>query len=182
MPRRDLIAAFAISLVAAGAAVTGIGWDWALPAYVVFAVVTGPLAVIDLRQHRLPNVFTLPAIPIIFTLLALAALADSDLERLARAALGAIVLFSIFALLHLVNASGLGLGDVKLSGSMGLLLGWLSWTAVLWGTAAGFFAAAVVALGLLAARRATMKSALPFGPFMLLGAWLVILASALPSP
>ena len=55
-----------------------------------------------------------------------------------------------------------------------MALGWWSWDAVLWGTLAGFVLSAVVSLVLLALRRASLRTALPFGPFMLAGAWLVI--------
>jgi leader peptidase (prepilin peptidase) / N-methyltransferase len=68
----------------------------------------------------------------------------------------------------------MGLGDVKLAGPLGALLGWLSWSALALGAFLGFALAAVTGLALIAARRAGRKSALPFGPFMLAGAWLAI--------
>jgi leader peptidase (prepilin peptidase)/N-methyltransferase len=60
---------------------------------------------------------------------------------------------------------------------MGMVLGWISWPALLWGAVLGFVIAALVSLALLAARRATRKSDVPFGPSMLAGAWIIIAAS-----
>jgi leader peptidase (prepilin peptidase)/N-methyltransferase len=70
----------------------------------------------------------------------------------------------------------MGMGDVKLSGPLGALLGWVSWDATLWGTLIGFVLAAVTGVALMVARRAGRKTALPFGPFMLAGAWIALLA------
>jgi leader peptidase (prepilin peptidase)/N-methyltransferase len=82
----------------------------------------------------------------------------------------AVALLAFYVILALINPSGLGLGDVKLSGALGALLGWLGWPAVLAGTLAAFALNAVVALVLLASRRVTAKSGIAFGPAMILGA------------
>jgi leader peptidase (prepilin peptidase)/N-methyltransferase len=85
--------------------------------------------------------------------------------------------------LALIGPSGLGMGDVKLAPALGLYLGYLGWSALVVGVAAGFVLGALAALGLLAreafARRplaGALRKALPFGPFLLLGT-LVGLAS-----
>lgn len=153
------------------------GLSWELPPYMYFALVTGPLTIIDLRAHRLPNVLTLSSYPIVAGLLALTALADHRGSDLVRALLGGAVVLAFYAVLHLVNPAGMGLGDVKLAGPMGALLGWLSWSVVLVGGFLGFALGAVAGIALLVARRAGRKSALPFGPFMLAGAWIAICAS-----
>ncbi|WP_418606684.1 hypothetical protein [Georgenia sp. SUBG003] len=64
----------------------------------------------------------------------------------------------------------MGLGDVKLSGVLGMFLGWCGWSQVLLGTFAAFAINALAALVLLALRRVTLKSDVPFGPSMILGA------------
>lgn len=155
------------------------GPAWELPAYLYFAAVTVPLAVIDLRTLRLPNVLTLSAYPIVAALLLLPALADGRWSSYTRAMLAGVIVLALFLVLHLVNPSGMGLGDVKLAGPMGAVLGWVSWQAVFVGVVVGFVLAAGVGLAMLAARRANRKSALPFGPFMLAGAWTAILVPAL---
>lgn len=174
------------SLMAAISAAVSLLVAWRLgitsevPAYLYLAVITGPLVVIDLREQRLPNVITLPSYPIVALLLLAAAYLDGTWSTLGRAALGGAILLAVYAVLHLVNPGGMGMGDVKLAGPLGALLAWASWDHLLWGTFAGFALAAVVGLALIATRRATRRSALPFGPFMLAGAWLVLLTGVLP--
>ena len=153
------------------------GWSWALPVYVYFAIISVPLAIIDLRTHRLPNRLTLPAYPIVAVGVALPAIADARWSDLTRAAIGAVCLLGVYGLLHVINPAGMGLGDVKLAGPMGALLAWVSWSVLLVGTFLGFALGAVVGLLLLATKRVGRKSALAFGPYMLAGAWLAILLS-----
>ena len=75
-----------------------------------------------------------------------------------------------YFVLALINPSGLGLGDVKLSGVLGAFLGWLGWPAVLAGTLAAFVINAAVALALLVGGRVGAKSGIAFGPAMVFGA------------
>jgi leader peptidase (prepilin peptidase) / N-methyltransferase len=168
--------AFGGGLALAAGAVWRFGWSWELPAYLYLAAITVPLTVIDLREHRLPNALTLTAYPTVALLLAVPAAVAGSWGDYGRALLGGVTLLALYALLHLINPSGMGLGDVKLAGPLGALLGWLSWSHVFMGTLVGFVAAAVVGVGLMLAGRATRQSALPFGPFMLAGAWVAILA------
>ncbi|CAB4886687.1 MAG: prepilin peptidase [Actinobacteria bacterium] len=155
------------------------GLDWILPAYLYFAALSSLLAVIDLASKRLPNPLTLSAYPITAALLAVAAMAEGARQPIVRAVVSGAVLLLVFLVLHLISPAGMGLGDVKLAGSMGMVLGWISPAAVLWGTAAGFVIAAAVSLALLAIGRATRKSDVPFGPSMLAGAWITIAATGL---
>jgi leader peptidase (prepilin peptidase)/N-methyltransferase len=155
------------------------GLAWELPAYLYFAGVSVPLAVIDLRTLRLPNVLTLSAYPIVAALLLLPAIADGSWQSYLRAVLAGAAVLALFVVLHLINPSGMGLGDVKLAGPMGALLGWLSWQVTTLGVIMGFSLVAVVGITMILARRADRKSALPFGPFMLAGAWIAILGPAL---
>lgn len=161
------------------AALWRFGLTWDLPAYLYLASISVPLAVIDLRTLRLPNVVTLTAYPAVAALLLLPAAIDGRWSEYGRAVLAGAALLALYLVLHLVNPAGMGLGDVKLSGPLGALLGWISWNALLWGALAGFLLGAVAGLVLIAVRRAGRKSELPFGPWMLAGAWLAILGSAL---
>ena len=168
-----------LSAVLWAAALWRFGLTWDLPAYLFLASITVPLAVIDLRTLRLPNIVTLTAYPVVAVLLLLPAAIDGRWSDYGRAALAGVALLALYVVLHLVNPAGMGLGDVKLSGSLGALLGWISWNALLWGAVAGFLLAAVAGLVLISLRRAGRKSELPFGPWMLAGAWLAILGSPL---
>jgi leader peptidase (prepilin peptidase)/N-methyltransferase len=146
--------------------------------YVYFAIVSVPLAVIDLRTHRLPNPLTLSAYPIVLIGLALPGAIDGRWGDFGRGLLAGLAALVAFALLHVINPSGMGLGDVKLAAPMGALLGWLSWSSLMVGLFLGFALAAIVGVALLATGRAGRKSAIPFGPFMLAGAWIAILVSS----
>lgn len=140
-----------------------------LPAYLYLAWVGLALAVIDVDCHRLPDALTLPSYPIALALLGAAAAVDGDAGALGRALAGMVVLGGFYRLLAALPA-GLGGGDVKLGGVLGLYLGWAGWPALSVATFAAFVTSSAVAAVLIASRRATRKTALPFGPYMLLGA------------
>ncbi len=146
-------------------------------AFGFFGVLGVALAAIDIATQRLPDPLTLPAYPILITLLAGAALASHDFAALERALLGGLALGGLYLLLALVRPGQLGGGDVKLAGIAGLALGWLGWPALLAGAALGFVLSALVSLALLAARRITLHSAISFGPFLLGGALLAMLTN-----
>ncbi|SDN31138.1 prepilin peptidase [Actinacidiphila guanduensis] len=136
------------------------------------------LARVDLAVHRLPDVLTLPALALTAVLLGGAALLTRHQGDWPRALIAAAALFVLYGVLFFVNPAGMGFGDVKLAPTLGLALGWYGWPAVVGGTFAGFLLGAVVGLALIATRRATRKTALPFGPFMLTGALLALLLAA----
>lgn len=145
-------------------------------AYAFFIAVGVQLSIIDLKHRVLPNRIVLPAAVIGLVLLSLAALTSGDADDLIRAVLGALALFGVYLLLAVVSPSGLGMGDVKLALVVGLFLAYLGWTALFLGTLAAFVIASVVALLLIAARRANRHSAIPFGPFMVVGALAVVIS------
>ena len=137
------------------------------------------LSTIDIEVYRLPDRLTLPAYLATLALLSLAAVLGHDAGALLRALAASVALAATYLLLALLRPGQLGGGDVKLAGLIGLALGWLGWSAVLYGAALGFVLSAVVSLVLLAARRISLRSAICFGPFMLGGALLAILASGI---
>ena len=151
------------------------GWSWELPAYLYFATVGLALAVIDIDTKRLPNPLTLPSYAVLGVLLLMPAVADGEWSAYLRAWLAALALFGFYFLLALVYPAGMGFGDVKLAGVLGLVLGWLGWGVLVVGGFLGFLLGALVGSVLMLGNRASRKSKIPFGPFMLLGAMLAIL-------
>jgi leader peptidase (prepilin peptidase) / N-methyltransferase len=147
---------------------------WLLPAYLYFAAVTIALALIDLDTRTLPNRIVLPSIVVAGVLLAVASAATGDWYSLLWAVVGGGVLFAFYLLLVLIYPSGMGFGDVKLAALVGLMLGYLGWGSLIVGAFAAFLLGGVFSIVLLALRRATRKSGIPFGPWMLLGAWVGI--------
>jgi leader peptidase (prepilin peptidase)/N-methyltransferase len=148
--------------------------DAALPAYLYLGAVGVALAYIDLECRRLPNALTYPSYPALALLLLLATTDGTGTDYL-RAVIAMAVYFGIFGLLWLLRPGDLGLGDVKLSGVLGLGLGWLGWGSWFIGLMSGFLIGGVVSLGLLVVRRAGLKTRVPYGPFMLSGALLGLL-------
>jgi leader peptidase (prepilin peptidase)/N-methyltransferase len=150
------------------------GWLIALDIYLGVASIV--LTYFDLKFHRLPNLFTLGSYPLVAFLLFGAAFTSSNgLDRLARSGLAALASLGIFLVLHLINRSGMGLGDVKLAPIIGAVTGWFSWNAVVTSAFYAFIAAGLVAGVFMLTKRAGGKDEIAFGPFMLLGMWLAIL-------
>ncbi len=139
------------------------------------------LSAIDIAVHRLPTRLTLPAYPVLVALLAVAAVTGHHGGALVRALLAGVALAVAYLLLAALRPGQLGLGDVKLAGLAGLALGWLGWPALVLGGALGFVLCAVVSLALLATRRIGLRSAICFGPFLLGGAMLAMLATGVGS-
>ncbi len=156
-----------------------VGPSWTLPAVLWLAGIGVALALIDLDVHRLPDAIVLPSYPVAVALLALASWnpgGASDWPALLRAAAGAAILLAVYFLTLLVYPAGMGFGDFKLAGVLGLYLGWFGWWPVAVGFFAPFFLGGLFAIGLVVARRAGRKSGVPFGPWMVLGTWIGIAA------
>jgi leader peptidase (prepilin peptidase)/N-methyltransferase len=149
-------------------------WWLTLVAYLWFAAISIALTLIDLDHRRLPDAIVLPSLAVVAILLALAAIFVGDWGRLVATIAAAAVLFTLYVIIALVHPKGIGGGDVKLAPLIGATLGFLGWGAVAVGAFAGFLLGAIYGLGLIALRRATRKTGIPFGPFMLVGAWIGI--------
>jgi leader peptidase (prepilin peptidase)/N-methyltransferase len=148
------------------------------PAFCVLAAAGVPLAFFDARTLRLPNVVTLPAYPVSLALLGVAApFVAGGTGRFGHALIGMAAAVAFFGVLALVSPAGLGLGDVKLAGPLGAYLGWLGATAFLAGLMAAWLLAGLTGLALLVTRRASRKSEIPFGPFLIAATLAVVLVS-----
>jgi leader peptidase (prepilin peptidase)/N-methyltransferase len=141
-----------------------------LIAFALLALACAILVVIDLAVYRLPDVITGPMYPILLVALTVQAAVGGDWSRLGRAAAGGAVLAVGYLVLALIVPSGLGLGDVKLAGLLGVFLGWAGWPNLFVGTLAAFALNALVAVVLLLSRQVTRKGATAFGPWMVAGA------------
>lgn len=147
-----------------------------LISYLWFAGSSIALALIDFDTRRLPDAIVLPGYGVGIGLLTLACLLGAGWENLLRAGIGMVALFALYALLSLIRPGAMGAGDVKLAGVVGLYLGWLGWGPLVVGAMAAFMLGGVFGIGLIATRRGGRKTALAFGPWMLLGAWTGVLA------
>ena len=168
-----LLAEFAAGLALAAIAV-GATSAWELAALACLVLAAVPLAFIDVAVHRLPDPLTAAAFAGTLALLAAATLAGRQPGHLARAAIGAAVLAGFYLALCLIRPGEMGLGDAKIAASIGLVLGWTSWQALLTGTFAGLALAAVYGSVQMARNRAVRTSQLPLAPFILLGTLAVL--------
>jgi leader peptidase (prepilin peptidase)/N-methyltransferase len=145
-----------------------------LPALLLVGAVGLVLALVDLACLRLPD--RLVALAAVAGGLALAGAAPATgAGRLLPALAGAATSFAGYVLLALLPGSRLGFGDVKLAAALGLPLGWLGWPALALGLLLPHLLNGVVVFALLAARKVRRDTALPFGPAILVGAWLAVL-------
>ena len=149
-----------------------------LPAFLYLGAVTVALAMIDLDVHRLPDAIVLPSYLVAGLLLVPAAVAGGDNLAAVRAIGAMTAMWLFYFAIHAVNPHGMGFGDVKLAGLIGLYLGWLGWSSVLVGAFAGFLLGSLAGTALMALRRAGRRTAIPFGPAMLSGAILALFLSA----
>lgn len=153
-----------------------IGFVLALVAYLYLAAVSVALALIDLDTHRLPNVIVLPSYIVGAVLLTASSLVSGNYSVLIVAAIAGVGLFVVYYLMALLYPGGMGFGDVKLAGVLGLFLGWLGWGELAVGAFGAFVLGGVFGILLLLVRRAGRRSRIPFGPWMLGGAWIGIFA------
>lgn len=175
--RTVLGATAAVSVVLGLLAGAAARWSAVLPAYVVLAAVSVVLVVVDVAHHRLPNRVLYPGAVASAVLLAVAAAVQHDWWDVLRAVEAAGAVYVVFFVLALISPRSLGMGDVRLAALLGAYLGFRSWPLVYLGLLAGFVVAAGIAVVLLAARRATRTTALPFGPALILGTLLVLAAT-----
>ncbi|MBM7169932.1 prepilin peptidase [Streptomyces sp. G44] len=175
-PRAALVTAATGAVCAALALATGPRPE--LAAWLLLAPVGVLLTVVDFGVHRLPDVLTLPLAGAALALLGGAALLPGHGGSWTGALYGALALAGAYFVLFLVSPDGMGFGDVKLALALGAVLGWYGWGVLLLGTFAGFLLASLYGAALVAVRRAGRKTAIPFGPFLLGGAFLGVLLGA----
>jgi leader peptidase (prepilin peptidase) / N-methyltransferase len=158
------------------AAVSGglLGWllgtSAGLPAWLLLAVAGAVLGYIDARTRYLPSVIIWPSYLVVGLALVAAAIVSGEWGSLWRAVIAGAIGFAVFYVLWFAFPRGVGFGDVRLSGLLGLALGWLGWGQFASGLYGGFFLGAIVGIVLIVAKVMTRKQMVPFGPFMLVGA------------
>lgn len=162
----------AIASARGGAAATGAVLQ--LLAFLVLAGVSVALSAIDFELRRLPNRILLFTGAAGAALLVPAALLSGRPESLVSALIGAVGSFAFYLLLALISPRGMGMGDVKLAGVLGLYLGALGWAQLAVGVMAAFAVGAIAGAIVLIARRSLADRRVPFGPWMFIGAWIGI--------
>jgi leader peptidase (prepilin peptidase)/N-methyltransferase len=132
---------------------------------------------IDASVQRLPDALTVPAYAGTAVLLVAAAASGGSWHSLLRAVGGGLGLALVAAAVAVISQSALGLGDAKLAASLGTLLAWFGWLTLARGVVAAFLFGGLYGAGLIVFRRARRGQRIAFGPFMLAGAFLAVLAA-----
>lgn len=161
-------AATVLLAVAMGVLTAGDGWHGAV--VVCFALAAPLLIWVDLLEHRLPDLVVLPLLLVLGPLTVVAGLVEQTPGRIGAAALGAGSAAVLFLLLFLASPGSLGLGDVKLAPSVGLLLGWHGWQFVVLGLIAILVLGCVHGLVQAVVARRIRGVDIAFGPAMLVAA------------
>lgn len=146
-----------------------IGWHPTLLPWMVLVPVGVTLAAVDWRMRLLPTRIIAPAYAATSALILLAGLLEHSWSPVLHAAEGWAVVGGFYLLLWLIYPKGIGYGDVRLAGLLGLALGVLGWPQVLVGGYAGLLLGALLG-PLLVAFQVVDRKAMPFGPFMVAGA------------
>ena len=155
-------------------AASGPADTWVLPAALLFTWLLLVVAVIDAQTRRIPNRLTYPLTPTLLVLVVAAAVANGNPGAALRAVLGGLAGFAVLLVIALISPRGLGMGDVKLAASIGLVLGYLSWGHVVVGIFGGFLLGGVVAIVLIVTRLRSRKDLVPFGPYLAVAALLAL--------
>lgn len=160
-------------------------WWYAGPTFVGLAlaglaVIGPPLTYIDLREQRLPNVLTGAGFLWMIGCAVADAVFTQDGHRLPIALLSGASAILLMLMLAIVSRGGMGMGDVKLAGVIGLgtgLFGWMTTAAAIgW----AFVLGAGIGVALMVVGRAGRRTALAFGPMLIAGAWLALLTGINP--
>lgn len=179
--RRGLLSGAVLSGVVAGGLAGGaVGSGWSLALVVVAVPVCVALAYVDWHTRLLPSRVVLPVTGLLLLVVAVEWLVTGDRDDPLRAVVGMAVARSLFWLLWWVHSAGMGFGDVRLAALLGLVLGHAGWAELVVGVYAPFLLFAVPGLVLAAVRRdrRLLRAPHPFGPFMVAGALLGVVAGS----
>lgn len=153
-------------------------WLWTVFFDLVLACFLIVIFLYDLRSYLIPDVVIYPAIIIAFIYRLCETFGferplwsvDVNLQILSnladplKAAFGAAAFFLLIVLIS--RGKWMGIGDIKLAFLMGLFLGFPEILVALF---SAFFLGAIIGVGLIVSRKKTLKSEVPFGPFLATG-------------
>ncbi|QDG68887.1 prepilin peptidase [Pseudarthrobacter sp. NIBRBAC000502772] len=141
--------------------------DAALPAFILLIVLGVQLARIDVALHLLPNPVVLSLLAGGLLCLVAATFSGQPWPDLVRAVVGAAILLVVYLILALISPASLGMGDVKLAAPVGLYLGYLGWSQLLYGGLLGFILNGLVTVLVVARNRKQRTSEVAHGPSMI---------------
>lgn len=146
--------------------------DWTLPAYLWFVAVTVTLTLADMDTKLIPNRILYPGTVVGLVLLIGGGLIENG--PIVRALGGGALYFVLLFVLALIARGGFGFGDVKLAFLLGMFAAYQSWDSLIVAIFAAFLLGGLVSLLLVVFRIRSRKDAIPFGPYLVLGAYVAI--------
>jgi len=176
LPRATTVVVMALAF---GATMARWGPSLQVLILLVFVWVVVTAALIDLPHRIIPNDLTLSAPVVLVALIGILTWTTGDRYALVRGAFMALVMPLVMLLTSglyrlLRGQAGIGGGDIKLAISLGLVLGHLGAMYVVVFLYATVAAALVVVVSLVLARRLSMASRIPFGPYLATGALVAV--------
>ena len=170
-PGRTPAVAIATALLFA-ATPLAIDVDWVLPAYLWFVAVTVTLTLTDLDTKLTPNRILFPGTIVGLVLLLGGAIVEGG--PIVRPLAGGVIHFVLLLALALIARGGFGFGDVKLAFLLGLFTAYQSWETLIVAVFAAFLLGGLVSAILVVFRIRSRKDSIPFGPYLVAGAYLAI--------
>ena len=154
------------------------GWSIQLISLLALATLTVPLVVTDIKEHRLPNSLTSAGFIAGVGVSVISAIKESSYGPLIHTLSVALLAGCAFLLLNLFSRGGMGMGDVKLAIMLGALIAPFGWQVLAMGFIVAFILGGICGLILLVIKKANRKTLIPFGPYLLVGAWLSLFFGA----
>lgn len=149
-----------------------VGVDWVLPSYLWFVAVTVTLTLTDIDTKLIPNRILFPGTIVGLVLLLGGAIVEDG--PLVRPLAGGVIYFLLLLVLALIARGGFGFGDVKLAFLLGLFTAYQSWETLIVAVFAAFLLGGFVSAILVVFRIRSRKDSIPFGPYLVVGAYLAI--------
>jgi len=170
-PRRVVAVGLVTALLFAGTPLV-LEVDWTLPAYLWFIGVTVTLTLTDMDAKLIPNRILFPGTIVGILLLGMGALVEDG--PIVRGLLGGTIYFALLFVVALFARGGFGFGDVKLAFLLGLFTAYQSWDTLIVAVFAAFLLGGLVSLVLIVFRLRDRKDSIPFGPYLVAGAYLAV--------
>jgi leader peptidase (prepilin peptidase) / N-methyltransferase len=163
-----------LCVVAGGLTGGFIGLRAWLPAMLVIALVMVPVTMVDLRTKKIATKLVYPAAGLTALLLTLATTRNGDWKRLGIALAAGVATSLLVWLLWFVYPAGMGPGDARLCLMLGFGSGWFGIQGALLGIMFGFVLGSAAGVPYSLLKFGNLKAQLPFGPFLGLGALLLM--------
>lgn len=151
------------------------GIQWLLLPLLFLAAISIALTMIDLDVFRLPNAIVYKAYPVA----AIGLVASSFLDGTSvwwRIFAGGFIMWALYWTIRRIKPKGMGLGDVKLAGVLGMYLGFFGWGSLAVGIFAGFLIGGAFGVVVMLFLGGNGKTKIPYGPYLIAGAWVGIAA------